>query len=119
MTTHRTRPTPRRTAKRRETVEWTQKERVIVHARRFGGWWICAAISLGIVGWVAQQQLEVLVYKVLQVNIAVLVGYVADRSLLSDAPAISECGPDALGAARVLARAIIVAFAIVGITIGI
>lgn len=94
---------------------------VAAHVRRLGGWWAAGAMALLVVGMVANQQLGVLVYKVLQVQIAVVLAYMADRSLFRHAPVsvTANMPQDAFGGARLLARAIVALAVIAGVTIGI
>lgn len=91
-----------------------------VHLIRFSVWWSATAIALIIVALYAPQQVPVLVYKILQVTIAVTVGYLADRSLFGHLGAISEAPQQgSFGAARIIARALIVVGVILGLTLGI
>jgi hypothetical protein len=95
-------------------------EAVKTHAKRFGGWWLSAAIALAIVSQVAPQQLEVVVYKVFLVNLGVVLGYVADRSLFNRVAYVDETlDHDVFGAARILCRAIAMLAATLGLTLGI
>lgn len=91
------------------------------HLRRFSGWWLSAAIALGIVSWVAPQQLEVVVYKIFLVNVGVVLGYIADRSLFSGAPDYIDesLSRDILGAARLIVRGLVTIGTILGMTLGI
>lgn len=96
------------------------KEKTMEHARRFGGLWALAIIPLTAVLLIAPQQGEVLLFKVTQLAIAVLIGYWADRVVFANAPPIRAKMPrDVVSAARLLARAIVQGFIIVGITVGI
>lgn len=94
------------------------KEATVQHAKRWGGWWVAALVLVVVIGWVANQQLEVLAYKVTQVCVGLLLTYVADRTLFSNAPDVN-CGMiGEVSAARLHARAIIALAVILGITIG-
>lgn len=96
------------------------KEKTVVHAKRFGGWWLAAFGLVVVIGFIANQQLEVLAYKIAQVCVGVLLAYVADRSLFHHAPDITDDMPaDPLRGARIIARAIIALAVIVGVTLGI
>ncbi len=86
---------------------------------RFGGWWIITGAALAVVGYMAGQQVMVLVYKVLQVTLGLLIAYTADRSLFHRALEINGDMPrDIFGAARLLARALVVLAVILGLTMG-
>src|SRR5678816_3000554 len=95
------------------------KEATVKHARRWGGWWIAAVLLIAVIGWVANQQIEVLLYKVAQVCVGLLMSYVADRTLFSNAPDVNCDMTGAVAAARLHVRAIITLAVILGITIGI
>lgn len=86
---------------------------------RFGGWWLLAIVAIIIVSFRAPQQLEVLIYKVLQVALAIGLSYMADRSLFKNAPGIDvSYDRDPVSAARIIARAIVALAITVGITVG-
>lgn len=85
------------------------------NVRRLPGWWLSAAISLGLIGVIAEQQLGVLLYKVVQVNVGVMLAYVADTTLFRSAPEMSDKGS---GGSRMIARAIVALAVILGITLG-
>jgi len=88
--------------------------------RRFGGWWMVAVAALLAVLWFSPQQGSVLIYKVSQLSIGVLMAYWADRVLFRHAPNIDATLPkDTVGAARLIARAIVALAIILGLTIGI
>lgn len=87
---------------------------------RLLSWWVATAIALSLVAFIAPQQMEILVYKLLLITCSVLVSYWADRALFRNAPDIDVTMPrDALSAARLLARAILALGVIVGLTLGI
>jgi len=95
------------------------KEATVKHARRWGGWWVAVVFLIGVIGFVANQQIEVLAFKVAQVCLGLPLAYVADRTLFSNAPDIScDMSTDSVGAARLLARAVVALGVLVGITIG-
>lgn len=96
------------------------KEATVHHAKRFGGWWLGCLLLIGVIGLYANQQLPVLMFKAAQVCLGLLLAYVADRTLFSNAPDItSEMPTDMIGAARIVARAIVALAVIVGLTVGI
>ena len=93
---------------------------LIRFSRRFGPWWLASLVALLLVVWLAPQQVSVLIYKLLQITIAVKAAYWADRALFRHAPPIDDTMlADPLHAARLLARAIVAFAVIVGITLGI
>ncbi len=103
-----------------ELLSEEHKEKTVQHAKRFGGWWVAAAVLVSVIGFIAHPQIEVLTYKVAQVCIGVLLAYVADRSLFHHAPDITDDMPvDPLRSARLVARAIVALAVILGVTIGI
>jgi len=102
-----------------ELMTPVQKEATVQHAKRWGGWWVAALGLLIVIGFLASQQLEVLTYKVAQVCVGLLMSYVADRTLFSNAPEITcDMPSDVVGGARLVARAIVALGVLVGITIG-
>lgn len=86
---------------------------------RLPGWWFSVVVTLAIVGFVADQQLEVLTYKVLQVNVGLILWYCADRTMFKNALNLSESKADLYGGCRLIARAIVGLACIIGVTIGI
>src|SRR5688500_6546556 len=100
-----------------ELMTPVQKEATVQHAKRWGGWWLGAVGLIAVIGFVADQQLEVLAYKVALVCVGQLLSYVADRTIFSNAPEIHYDMPtDPLNAARLQARAIIFLAVMVGLT---
>lgn len=96
------------------------KEATVKHTKRWGGWWLGAILLIAVIGFVANQQLEVLAYKIAQVCVGLLLAYVADRTLFRNAPDVHYDMPaDMLNAARLLARAIVALAVIIGVTVGI
>lgn len=93
----------------------------MMHAcRRMPAWWVASIVAVGLVGWVAPQQLEVLVYKLALVTIAVKVGYWADRLLYRNAPRIDATLPrDVYGGLRLLSRAVIAYAILNALSVGI
>jgi len=94
------------------------KEATVKHARRWGGWWVAALGLVVVIGFLASQQLEVLAYKVAQVCVGLLMSYVADRTLFSNAPDVNCDMTGTVAAARLHVRAIITLAVVLGITIG-
>lgn len=83
-------------------------------------WLLASAVALLLVAWVSPQQVSVLLYKLAQVTFAVTVAYWADRSLFRCAPPIERgMRRDQLGAARLIARGLVVLAIVLGFTIGI
>ena len=77
--------------------------------RRMPAWWLATAVTLGVIGWIGPQHLEVVVWKLLMLTVGVKVGYYADRLLFRNAPPIdSGMARDNVTAARLVCRAIIV-----------
>ena len=88
--------------------------------RRMPGWAAGAAGLLGLLAWLSPPQVEVLLFKLSLVTLALLLGYLADRSLFARAPRVdSALPPDVYGGARLLARALVVLAVILGVTMGI
>ena len=84
---------------------------------RLFGWGIVACLSLAGVAVLSPQQLGILVYKLCLVSFAVVLAYWADRVLFRYAPKIDATLPhDALGAARLVGRALIALGIILGLT---
>ena|SRR5688572_4727165 len=103
-----------------ELMTPVHKEATVKHVKRWGGWWAGVVLLVGVVGFVASQQIPVLLFKVSQVCIGVGLAYWTDRTMFSNAPEIHcDMPSDAIGAARLIARAIIVLGIVVGVTIGI
>jgi len=96
-------------------------EAMRAHGRRLGAWWVAAGLAVVLVAMIADQQLGVLVYKVAQVLVAMVLIYIADRTLFRMAPfGITPDMPQTnFGAARLLARALVALAIIIGVTVGI
>lgn len=95
------------------------KVATVQHARRWGGWWIAGFVLVGVIGFIASQQLPVLLFKASQVCIGLPLAYVADRTLFSNAPDVDYGMPrDVVSGARLIARAIVALAVVIGITIG-
>jgi hypothetical protein len=96
------------------------KEATVHHAKRWGGWWVGAVVLIAVIGVVANQQLEVVAYKIALLCIAMFLSYVFDRTLFSNAPDVDRGMPrDVLSAARLVARAVVAGFVITGVMLGI
>jgi hypothetical protein len=95
-------------------------ETVVTRVKRFGSWWLATLIGLIIISIIAGHQVGVLIYKVLQITLALGISYAADRSLFRQTIGIDINLPDSpLGAARLIARAIVAMAIILGLTLGI
>lgn len=94
------------------------KVATVHHAKRFGGWWVAAVGLIVVIGFLAGQQIEVLIYKVAQVCVGLMLAYVADRTLFSNAPEVTCEMSGSIGGARLIARAIVALGVLVGITVG-
>lgn len=102
-----------------ELLNPVQKEATKQHAKRWGGWWVGAIVLIAVIGFVANQQLEVIAYKIALVCAGLLLSYVADRTLFSNATDITYDMDGQVAAARLLVRAIITLAVMIGITVGI
>lgn len=88
--------------------------------KRNGVLWVLLILALGVVGYIALQQIPVLIFKNLLVINAVVLAYLADRTLFSNTVGVDETLENsALGPARILARAIVALAVIAGLTLGI
>lgn len=91
-----------------------------ITAPRMSGWALVAAILAGGVAFVAPENGPVLLYKLSLVTLAAVLGYMLDRALFPYSrphEAIEgECGQ--IAAAAMIRRAIVVAAAILGVTLG-
>lgn len=95
------------------------KFQAIVDRVRLWDWWIYAVAAIVAVAILAGTQLPVLVWKIALVAAAVLAGYAADRALFYRTIGVVESMPrDVFGAARLLARALVVFAVILGMTQG-
>jgi hypothetical protein len=88
---------------------------------RLWDWMAATVAAAAAVAVIAPQQFQVVAYKVSLITLALVLAYWADRSLFSQAPdRIERSMPrDALAAARVIARAMIVLAVVLGVTLGI
>jgi hypothetical protein len=101
-------------------VQPETKEAVKAQSKRFGAWWTISVAAFAWVMWSSPENGSVLVYKLCMVTVGLLLGYWADRALMRNAPEIeNEMPRDIVGAARILARAIIAYAVINGLTGGI
>jgi hypothetical protein len=89
------------------------------HVKRWGGWWVGAVGLVAVIGLIADEQLEVMAYKVALVCVGQLLSYVADRTIFSNAPEVSYEMSGEVAAARLHARALIFLGVMIGITVGI
>lgn len=88
---------------------------------RLWGWKIATIGAALAVVVIAPQQAGVVAYKLSLITLALVLGYWADRSLFARAPVrLDQSLPrDAVAAARLLARAVVVLAVVLGITLGI
>ena len=86
--------------------------------KRLPGWWWTMGVLLGLVALVAPQQLGVLIYKLLQVMIGLLVGYLADRALYKHTLPVDIVDANYYGGMRLLSRAIIVLGVLIALCVG-
>ncbi len=88
---------------------------------RMWDWWLTAIIAAAVIAWIAPAQLQVTAYKVSLVTIGVVLGYWADVALFKHAAdRVAESSPrDLYSSLRLIARALIVAAVILGVTQGI
>jgi len=87
---------------------------------RMSDWFVCAAVLLSLVAWLAPANLPVVMYKLSLVALAGVLGYVLDRSLFPYARPHEHFvdGHHAIGVGCMLRRAVIVAAAMIGVTMG-
>lgn len=88
---------------------------------RLPGWYLSAALLVVAIWWVSPAQLPVVSYKILLVAVAVVVSYIADRSMFARVSdrLVGTMPRDVFSAARILARAIIFLACMIGMTLGI
>lgn len=88
---------------------------------RLPGWYLCAALLIAAIYWVSPQQLPVVLYKVLLVALAVVLSYIADRSMFARVTdrLQGRMRRDVFSAARVLSRAFVFLAVMIGMTLGI
>jgi hypothetical protein len=86
--------------------------------RRLGGWLWISTVALLLIGYLAPQQVGVLLFKILQITLGVCLGYTADRELFKYVTPIDKVDADAFGAARLLARAIVVVGVLLALSLG-
>lgn len=95
----------------------TQAFRTVKRQRNL---WVLLVIALAVVGFLAGQQIPVLIFKNLQVINAVILAYFADRTLFRNTIGVDETLENSsLGPARILARALVALAVIAGLTIGV
>lgn len=103
-----------------ELITPATKVATVEHGKRWGGWWIGSAVLISVIAVVANQQLEVVAYKIALLCIAMFLSYVFDRTLFSNAQDVDRGMPrDVLSAARLVARAVVAGFVITGVMLGI
>jgi hypothetical protein len=87
---------------------------------RLYDWLLVAALLMGVVWWLAPQNLPVLLYKLALVTLAGVVGYRLDRALFPYGRPHEWMHPGhhIIGVGCMLRRAIIVAAAMIGVTLG-
>jgi hypothetical protein len=88
---------------------------------RLPGWYFSAALLIVAIWFVSPQQLSVVLYKVLLVALAVVLSYIADRSMFQRVAdrLVGDMPRDMLSAARVVARALVFLAVMLGVTLGI
>lgn len=87
---------------------------------RLRAWWVGILVVVALVAYLAPQQVQVLVYKVTQIVLAVPLSYAVDRTLFRYAPAIdARMTHSEVGAARLIARALVATAVVLGLTLGI
>lgn len=88
---------------------------------RLPGWYLTVVVLIAAIWWISPQQLPVVLYKAMLVALAVVLSYIADRSMFARlADRLSSTMPrDAFSAARVLARALVFLAVMLGFTLGI
>lgn len=81
----------------------------IVKIFRMWDWWLYVAVLIAVVSYIAPQQLSVVAYKACLLALAVVIAYLADRSLfMRTSDQIHErMQRDILSACRVISRALI------------
>src|ERR1044071_1903798 len=88
---------------------------IVSQVKRTQNWTLITIGLLAIVAIGARQQLMVLLYKTLQITLAVVVSYHADRLLFRFAPGIElDMLKDNVSAARLLARALVAVAVVLG-----
>ena len=92
-----------------------------VRAPRMWDWVLYSLVLLGLIWWIAPQQLPVVAYKAALMAFAVVAAYLADRALFKRVrDRIDENMPrDIFSAARLIARALVFLGVVKGITLGI
>lgn len=87
---------------------------------RLPGWWVSICLLFGLLLAISPHQVGVILYKALLVCVGIVLAYLSDKALFQNAPTINETLPhDSLGAARLIARALIATAVVLGLTIGI
>jgi hypothetical protein len=88
---------------------------------RLPGWYIAAALLVVGIWWISPQQLPVVAYKTLLVALAVVLSYIADRSMFARVTdrLQGKMRRDVFSASRVLARAFVFLAVMIGMTLGI
>jgi uncharacterized membrane protein YiaA len=90
------------------------------HMFRMWDWWMYVAVALGYVWWSSPHQLNVIGYKVALVTVGLVMAYGADKAIYARlADHLNRSTKrDIFGAARVVARALIVLAVLMGMTRG-
>lgn len=90
-----------------------------MNAPRMWQWYIVTAALLVAINVVAPQQISVVAYKALLVSLAAVLGLMIDRSLYKRwGPLIDGMERSNVGAARVLARALVFLAVVLGVSLG-
>lgn len=93
---------------------------VIRTVKRHRSLWVLLVLALAVIGFLAAQQVPVLIFKNLQVVNAVILAYFADRALFRNTIPVDETlEHSSLGPARLIARALVALGVIAGLTIGV
>ena len=87
---------------------------------RMSGWWLISLVLLGVVWLVAPQQLPVVVNKLSLISIAAVVGFHIDAGVFPYARVgdLKDRHPHLYAAAQ-LRRAVIIAAAMIGVSLGV
>lgn len=88
---------------------------------RMPGWYLTLVMLVIVIWLVSPQQLPVVMYKVLLVALAVVLSYIADRSMFSRVSdrIDAQMPRDIFSASRILARALVFVAVMLGVTLGI
>ena len=88
---------------------------------RMSDWFVYAVLLVGLIWWIAPQQLSVVAYKVTLLALAAVLAYMIDRSLFKRTGDSIDHHMlrDNVSAARLLARALVFLGTVLGVTLGI